>query len=147
MQFSLNGWPPLASHLTCLLAGYIISNLSYPGEPARPQLPKNSIFIPIQQKHQFIRGDQPMNDSPLPRQVAILIHNLQNGQRHTCKIEGLGIQQYSWNGFDFISLPDKSAAEFLWLLNGPGRRFQISDRESLKEIGPCSLSPIVEYGK
>lgn len=47
MRLSLMGWPPLASHLVCLILGMAIANLSVEGPAERISLPAKSITLTI----------------------------------------------------------------------------------------------------
>lgn len=45
MQLSLNGWPPVASHVTCILVGMSIAHLSRGAPEQRLRMPPKSVAI------------------------------------------------------------------------------------------------------
>ena len=50
MQFSLKGWPPLASHFSCILVGVALVNLSMKSVKTI-SFPNDRIVIPLQEKY------------------------------------------------------------------------------------------------
>jgi hypothetical protein len=47
MQLSLNGWPPVASHLACLLVGVSCANVAWKEPPPRPKLPPRTLTLTV----------------------------------------------------------------------------------------------------
>lgn len=47
MQLSLNGWPPVASHVTCILVGMSIAHLSRGAPDVRVRIPPKAIALAL----------------------------------------------------------------------------------------------------
>lgn len=47
MQLSLNGWPPVASHVTCLLLGMSLAHLSRGAPVAKTSLPPKAVALAV----------------------------------------------------------------------------------------------------
>ena len=45
MHLGVNGWPPVASHMACLLLGMALAHLARGASPLPPRLPKKGIVV------------------------------------------------------------------------------------------------------
>lgn len=53
MQLSLFGWPPVASHVTCLLTGLALSHLTQVSHAESPRFPPHSVLIALDAPRAF----------------------------------------------------------------------------------------------
>jgi hypothetical protein len=90
MRLSLAGWPPLASHATCLLAGLALAHLTEGHSPESPRFPPQMMIFSLEPKS-MMEADSTKNLRIGTKVVMTKIFNHSSCRLHDTPLDVLAI--------------------------------------------------------
>lgn len=141
MQFSINGWSPVATHLICLFLGLALANISY--EPClEATISPYKVLIPLK-NDQFIKIS--VNRVYSGQKMMLVKYNKKKFKIDCLETEVPGKIRHHNNSY-FVEVSKSSSTRYLNSLVNLKQKFYLIPYEKALLYSLCKKSPEVSYG-
>ncbi len=139
MQLGINGWPPVASHMACLVLGVALAHLSRGAGKAPARIPKRGIVLSVAAPPGSVAAAPPA----APQRVFVAE---QDTQGRLCRLTDDPVERLPASGWTLV-LPLTAAAQVAPLLKAlRASTTKLLDEAQGRSVAPCGKGPKVIYG-
>jgi hypothetical protein len=139
MQLSLNGWPPIASHLACLLVGVSSANIGWTQPQPRPKLPPRTLTLTVSTpKSTAAPGELPKPGTQ--------VHLVRAGAPAPCRVTSVPLLLIEQSRTTSLASPLRAASGLAKLGRGLSMG-ELEIRPAASAVPPCPTTPKVTYAK
>lgn len=138
MQLGINGWPPLASHMACLILGVALAHLSRGAGRAPARIPKRGIVLSVPAP-----PGAALTEPAAPMRVFLVERTAQGA---LCRITEDPVERLPTTGWT-LALPLGAVTEVAPLLKAAkDPSTQLVEESSGRAVALCGKGPKVTYG-
>lgn len=135
MHLGLNGWPPVASHMACLVLGVALAHLARGAGTPPARIPKRGIVLSL---------PAPERTTPVERPLRVLVLE-RDAAGGLCRLTEEPVERLAGDGWTLV-LPLSAAAavpRVLKAARGGALQLAAGDRQGTPA---CGKGPKVTYG-